>query len=67
MSKKWIQIRFLWHKELYDLRTVANEYMIHANETIEKAPLRFLVNDYKNECSMFSAILRNENGYSNHS
>ncbi len=42
-----------------------DDYKIHANEITEEASLESLVNDYKNGCSMFVALLRNENGCSN--
>ena len=37
-----------------------NENIIHANETIKETSLGSLVNNYKNDCPIFSVSLRSE-------
>ncbi len=37
-----------------------NKYIIHAKETIKETSLGSLVNEYKDECSIFFVLLRNE-------
>ncbi len=45
-----------------NFKHAGNKCITLANETIKETPLGSLVNDYKNECPIFSVLLRNENG-----